>query len=626
MNLIVGSGIIAEEYIKVLRKINIKIEIVGNTPNKCENISNKYSINCYSGGLEKFQFKKDYNSIIITSPIKLLFDHLKIILEKTNINNIFVEKPGCLYTNELKEIIELKNKKNKQCNIYIGYNRRFYSSLLKCMDIVNTNKIKSAELEIDEYNIKNIKLGQPKEIMQNWFTAMTTHVVDMFFFIIGKPNEIETNFSNINLDWHNRSSHFSGNGISNKNIKFSYKGNWEKDGKWKIKLFLTDGKILEFQPLEDLKIIDNTEIKIINRDNNDTNFKPGFYKQIESFFGDKNNLKTIEEQYQDSINIYEKISNYQKKYDVLIVGLGNIGFRHLQAITNTKLNINLILVEISDNNIKICNDYLNEIGFDSFKFYKNINDIEIDNLDISIIATCSGIRLKLIENLFQNKKIQTIKNLILEKIIFTNSNDFKKLEDIIEGKLNKNNIYCSSNWFNIFYLDELSSKYDLTNSKVNICGKNWGLACNSIHAIICFLNIFDEFKFCPEDITIIDSKRDNYKELLGKFIDKNIILESSEDGDDCIKIIIETKIVKISITFNADSSYQVNVINSNNENIKNYPKKYFYLSESYSKEYKNILFNDKVNLSGYDISKKAHLILINTLRQIFKNYEKLPIT
>ena len=72
MNLIVGSGIIAEEYIKVLRKINIKIEIVGNTPNKCENISNKYSINCYSGGLEKFQFKKDYNSIIITSPIKLL--------------------------------------------------------------------------------------------------------------------------------------------------------------------------------------------------------------------------------------------------------------------------------------------------------------------------------------------------------------------------------------------------------------------------------------------------------------------------------------------------------------------------------------------------------------------------
>jgi len=60
------------------------------------------------------------------------------------------------------------------------------------------------------------------------------------------------------------------------------------------------------------------------------------------------------------------------------------------------------------------------------------------------------------------------------------------LEDIIEGKLSKNNIYCSSNWFNIFYLDELSSKYDLTNSKVNIYGKNWGLACNAIHAIICF--------------------------------------------------------------------------------------------------------------------------------------------
>ena len=77
MNLIVGTGLIAEEYIKIIIDMNKKLEVVGNTKEKCEYLSKKYNIECYEGGIENFKFKKYYENIIIATPIELLYKHLK---------------------------------------------------------------------------------------------------------------------------------------------------------------------------------------------------------------------------------------------------------------------------------------------------------------------------------------------------------------------------------------------------------------------------------------------------------------------------------------------------------------------------------------------------------------------
>ena len=107
MFLVVGTGLIAEEYIKCLIDFNITFEIVGNTEAKSTFISNKYNKICYSGGLENFNFTKQYENIILATPIEFLYDHLKICIEKaTGLKNIFVEKPGCAYTYQIKNIIK----------------------------------------------------------------------------------------------------------------------------------------------------------------------------------------------------------------------------------------------------------------------------------------------------------------------------------------------------------------------------------------------------------------------------------------------------------------------------------------------------------------------------------------
>jgi len=230
MFLIIGTGIIAEEYIKCLIEFNYNFEIVGNSDKKSNYILNKYNKICYTGGIEEFNFDKKYENIIIATPVVLLFNHLKIcIKECKDLKNIFVEKPGCLYTYQIKEIINIK----KNINIFVAYNRRFYSSVIKGKEIINNDPIKELKLTIDEYNMKEIAKLYTSELMKNYFTIMTTHVVDMAFFLIGIPNTF--NVLNIDgygeLEYHTRGCFFNGNGITKNNVKFEYNGDWSKSGK-----------------------------------------------------------------------------------------------------------------------------------------------------------------------------------------------------------------------------------------------------------------------------------------------------------------------------------------------------------------------------------------------------------
>ena len=68
MFLIVGTGLIAEEYMKCLIEFNIKYEILGNTTTKSDIISEKYNCVCYSGGVEKFNFDKEYEMLLSQPP------------------------------------------------------------------------------------------------------------------------------------------------------------------------------------------------------------------------------------------------------------------------------------------------------------------------------------------------------------------------------------------------------------------------------------------------------------------------------------------------------------------------------------------------------------------------------
>lgn len=622
MLLLIGTGKIAEEYIKCILDTNCKVDVVGNSLKKCLFIKDKYNIECYSGGIECFYPKKKYTAAIIATPINLLYNHISVLLDRCkNIKKILVEKPGCLYAHQLYDII----KQKKGIDIYIAYNRRFYGSIKMGKKIIKSDPIKEINLTLNEYKLKNAVELFDNNIMQNYFINMTTHVIDVAFSFIGPVKIINNSVKNFGkLKWHKRGSIFEGVCVTENNIAVNYYGNWEKDGKWKIELLLQSGKKLIYQPLENLIIVNKDNKKIIKQHTIDLKYKPGFYHQLETFLSDnkKSNLVDIETHYKNTL-IYHKMCNYDYFFNVIIVGVGNIGFRHLQGLLGTKLPIKIHIVEINVDNVNKIKKYTNNSP--NIFYYNDINDIQNNYIDMCVIATCSNIRLDIIKQIINNDKIKYISNIVLEKVVFQNMTQFDIFDNLIK-KYQNCDVFVSSNWTSIFSINDFDK---FNHPKIHISGSNWGLLCNSVHAIVYLLqNFYKDFSLSlDKKYTIFDAKRNGFKEMYGKLSNNDITIESNNKKDN-FSINICDKQNTIIIEKKDEIIISSHYINNKLFSEKKY--NYIHLSTYLINEYKNILLYKNTTLCTYSTAKNAHKILFNAVTHIFSNNDdiarKIPIT
>jgi hypothetical protein len=150
-----------------------------------------------------------------------------------------------------------------------------------------------------------------KEELSKFFLCNASHVADTVFHLMGKPKEL-TCYSYGELDWHPSAAIFQGSGYT-KRGGINYNANWISAGRWAIEINMPSKKLI-LSPLEKLKIQYKSSNKVLNYklDNEkiDVNYKPGLYEQVKSFFGDKNDLCTIDEQF-EHFKWYYKMANYQ---------------------------------------------------------------------------------------------------------------------------------------------------------------------------------------------------------------------------------------------------------------------------------------------------------------------------
>ncbi len=310
--LIVGTGPISIEYVKVLNSLNISFTVVGRGVEGCNKFKKLTGNNSIPGGLQNFlkQNKIEFSHAINVVGISELYQTTKLILNN-GINKILVEKPGALYQKQISELNQLALKYNS--SLFIAYNRRFFTSTLEAKKIIkNDGGLKSFNFEFTEWAHEIKKLNKPKEVLNYWFLSNSSHVVDLAFFIGGIPKNI-VSFHAGKLDWHPSASIFHGSGVTENNSIFSYNANWASPGRWSVE-FLTNNHRLIFKPMEKLQIqkIGSIEINEVDLDySNDLDYKPGFYLQTKNFIENNfDDLCTIS--YQTKIfQTYLKIANYK---------------------------------------------------------------------------------------------------------------------------------------------------------------------------------------------------------------------------------------------------------------------------------------------------------------------------
>lgn len=305
--LLVGSGYMGVEYAKVLKDLNLDFIVSGRSETSAKHFEKVVGVRVITGGIDKFLNQKiKIPSIAIVAVSE---DQLGIVAQKLihrGVKKILLEKPGGA---DFEEIIEVKKQaKKNNVAVYLAYNRRFYSSVAKAVDIIKKDGgILSIFFDFTEAVHKIIPLVRAPGVKENWFLHNSTHVIDLAFFLGGTPKKI-CSFTSGSLSWHSKAALFTGAGITKKGALFAYHADWKGPGRWGVEVVTKKHKLF-FKPLEKLQIqqlgsfeIQETELN----DNMDIEFKPGIYKQVRSFFGNKKGLCTISEQV-ENLKYYHQI-------------------------------------------------------------------------------------------------------------------------------------------------------------------------------------------------------------------------------------------------------------------------------------------------------------------------------
>ena len=308
--LLVGAGPMAMAYAKVLDALEIDYMVIGRGLESARIFENTHNKKVLTGGLDSYLSKSRVDKsvqAIVAVDVESLQPTL-LSLHRSGVNKILIEKPAALSIDEL--MLNRQEILTHSDSIFVAYNRRFYSSVLEVEELIKDDGgLQSMQFEFTEWTHKIDPSKKRPDVLANWFFANSTHVVNLAFFLGGKP-ELMASFSKPgNLKWHEKTN-FSGAGITDKGVVFSYLSNWESAGRWSIEL-LTAKRRLFLKPLEGIGFQLRGTIPVVEHifdDSLDRNYKPGLYKQVLAFLeGDSRRLVSIAEHIQDSENIYKKI-------------------------------------------------------------------------------------------------------------------------------------------------------------------------------------------------------------------------------------------------------------------------------------------------------------------------------
>jgi hypothetical protein len=202
-----------------------------------------------------------------------------------------------------------------------------------------------------------------------------------------------------------------------------------------------------------------------------------------------------------------------------IIGVGQLGSRHLQALCHLGSPANIYLVDPSDASRQTARDRYQEAISPDNQHIELFCHTSLDNLpnalDLVIVATNSIVREKAMRDVIAKC---SIKSLILEKILFQKKSQYIEVDNLLKESSIPTWVNCWMRTADLF--KHIKSNLNFNDSiRMKVEGPQWGLGSNSIH----FMDLFtyfadcDDFKFVDIRLEnkIFDSKREGFKEFMG---------------------------------------------------------------------------------------------------------------
>ena len=302
--LVIGSGPIAIDYANVLNTLNVNYCIFQRlSSNKIIPKNINVIKNNSLDNLELNDFTHIINCVDLENQTKI-----NLFLLQHSDAYILSEKPG--FINQIDYLKSLKISHQIHNRFFIAYNRRFFESIIKLRELCKSDGgITSMHFDFTEWQKSVKETNISKKLKEKWAILNSSHVIDLAFYLCGKPDFIKTDIFS-SLEWHPSAAIMKGYGVTNLGIPFSYSSDWSSAGRWEIQIFTKKRKFI-LSPLEKLKFVlkDTINIKEVSIFEEKI-FKFGFFKQVQSFLYDNSkNIPNLLESYELNKIIY-KICGY----------------------------------------------------------------------------------------------------------------------------------------------------------------------------------------------------------------------------------------------------------------------------------------------------------------------------
>lgn len=206
--------------------------------------------------------------------------------------------------------------------------------------------------------------------------------------------------------------------------------------------------------------------------------------------------------------------------NVIIIGAGQLGSRHLQSLKSVNVPLAITVVDPNPESLKVAQERYESIpngtAQHTLHFSQKV-EINQNGYDVAINASNADVRLAVIKELLEKNKVQYA---IIEKILFNKKEDYFTAKELLEKSGTKAWVNCTMRQASFYK----SIKKDFENKKIfyRVTGSLYGLATNIIHFTDHMVHYTgcNEFKVNTQylDKTIIPSKRKGFLEMTGTLI------------------------------------------------------------------------------------------------------------
>lgn len=300
--------------------------------------------------------------------------------------------------------------------------------------------------------------------------------------------------------------------------------------------------------------------------------------------------------------------------NIVIIGFGNIGKRHLEACVKNKTVKKIFIIEKNSRQIKNYNfDKINK----EILILNKIHKLD-ESIFLTIIATDSLNRYTItIDFLRANHS----KYILFEKFLFNNLYHFNYIHSLLKSKKIKAYVNCNRR-ISQDYL-KIRNNYGKKINHMIIEGKKWNFMSNSIHFIDLFMFLTNTKKIKIESVSLkkkIKSTRKNYNEIHGEITfsykkKRLTLIDSPILNKNKIKILTKNLTIEIIekeklMLFSDSNNLKINrVIMKDN----------LLVSDTTNKILNNLFKHKDPKIVDFSSSVVQHKTFIKALNKMFKN-------